>query len=142
MAWVIGIFVAIVFFYTVGRITSSNEQHAQSKPGGKRKAGVTVSTATGTVEYDRKREHYLPWSDEPYHHTHEFELFGTPAALGWNDGDDNVDVWCISRFSRGRPQTKVMNRYYYWISDRSWGDPPKGAARECLAEIKKVRKLK
>jgi hypothetical protein len=82
------------------------------------------------------------WTDEPYHHTHHFKLFGTDAALSWNDGDGDIDVWCISRFSKGEPQTNVHTRYNYSIANGIWNDPPKGASRECLAEIKKVLKLK
>ena len=131
MSWLLWVLGIVGFFYLVGKLTSRPE-----------KSVLSVTTRTRTVTYETKRDQYLPWSDESYHHTHLFKLFGTDAGLAWNDGDDIVDVYCISRFSKGEPQTKVHSRFYYGIHDRVWHNPPKGAANECLKEIKKVLKLK
>jgi len=131
MTWLLWIIGAVAFFYVVGRLTSKPEQ-----------GGISVSKSERTVTRSATREKYLPWSDEPYQHTHRFELFGTDAGLGWSDDDDTVYVWCVSRFSKGKPATKVYMRYYYGTADKIWHDPPPGAARECLKEIEKVLMLK
>lgn len=131
MSWVLWIVGVVGFFYIVGRLTTKKEG-----------LGISVSTEETVTAYKTKREKYLPWSDTPYHHTHEFKLFGTDAALGWNDGDGDVDVWCISRFSKGEPTTKVMARYNYSYKNRIWNEAPKGASKECLAEIRNTLNLK
>jgi hypothetical protein len=132
MSWLLWIIGVIGFFYLVGRLTSKPD-----------KPLISVSTGETITIYKTRRDQYLPWDNEtPYHHTHIFELFGTEAGLGWNDGDGDVDVWCISLFTKGEPQTKVKNRFNYSIENKIWNMPPRGAARECLKEIKKVLKLK
>jgi hypothetical protein len=127
LLWIVGI---VGFFYIVGRLTKKPQELL-----------VSVSRGETTTIYKTKREKYLPWTDEPYHHIHLFELFGTDAGLGWNDGDEAVDVYCISRFSKGEPQTKVYSSFNYSIGNKIWNEPPKGAAKECLGEIKRALKL-
>lgn len=131
MLWLLLFFGVVGFFFLVGKLTSKSEKHL-----------ISISTRETTKTYKTKQDRYLPWGDEPYHNTHLFKLFGTDAGLGWNDSDDMVYVYCISRFSKGEPQTTVHSRYYYCIKDGIWHSPPKGAANECLKEIKKVLKLK
>ncbi len=131
MSWLLWVVGVVGFFYLVGKLTSRPE-----------KPLISVSMRGGAKTYKTRRDRYLPWDDEPYHHAHLFKLFGTDAGLGWNDGDDMVYVYCISRFSKGEPQTTVHSCYYYGIADRIWHNPPKGAANECLKEIRKVLKLK
>jgi len=129
MSWLLWGLGIIGFFFVVGKLTSRSQRSATS-----------VTTNERTVTHKTKRDQYLPWGDEPYHHIHLFKLFGTDAGLAWNDGDERVFVYCISRFSKGEPQTKTYSVYCYGTQDRAWHDPPKGAANECLKEIKKVVK--
>lgn len=131
MKWLLLIIGVVAFFYVVGRLTSKSE-----------KTSPSVSMETRDFIPPANQNKRLPWGDDLYQHTHLFTLFGTEAALAWNDGDDMVYVWCISRFSKGEPTTKVYARYYYGINDKVWHSPPPGAARECLKEIKTALRLK
>jgi len=33
-----------------------------------------------------------------------FELFGTKAAVLWNDGEDEIEVVCLNSFTNGMPE--------------------------------------
>lgn len=131
MSWVLWIVGVLGFFYFVGSLTTKKES-----------LGITLSTGDAVTVYKTKRQRYLPWSDIPYHHSHEFKLYQTDAALGWNDGNGDVDVWCMLRFSKGEPTAKVMARYNDSYKSRVWNEAPKPASKECLAEIRETLKLK
>ena len=135
MWWLIAAVILVLFFYLVGRSGQSGDA---------KKSGVqlTVRPGEGTVVHNDPGEKpsYLPSGERAFRYTHDFQLFGTAAMLGWTPGDGDVEVWCISSFSKGLPKTQVWRLFRYNLENDYWEEPPKGAARECQAEIRRVVK--
>jgi len=66
----------------------------------------------------------------------EFELFGTKAAIAWNDGDREVFIICITAFSMQEPITNKWDHFEFDIKEKNWSyGPPKGAETRILEEL-------
>lgn len=69
----------------------------------------------------------------------EFDLFGTKAAIVWNDGDDEVTIICITSFRNKEPQTNKWDYYSFNIREEYWaGMQPRGSPARIREELKKL----
>ena len=69
----------------------------------------------------------------------EFDLFGTRAAVAWNDGDDEAVIICITAFRNGEPITKKWDHYEFNIREKYWaGMQPKGSPARIREELKSL----
>ncbi|MGH2509493.1 MAG: hypothetical protein ACRDHZ_19115 [Ktedonobacteraceae bacterium] len=67
----------------------------------------------------------------------EFDLFGTKAAIAWNEGDSEVVVICATEFRSQEPITKKWDNYEFNIEEKYWSRiAPKGSAERIREEIK------
>jgi hypothetical protein len=79
-------------------------------------------------KYKDEYEFWLDIFKEEKSNIKEFDLFGTKAAIAWNDGDDVVIVICITAFTNKKPITKTWNYFEFNIKERYWiGRTPRGA---------------
>lgn len=81
---------------------------------------------------------YLLNFEQGYSNVHKFNLFDSEALLGWNNGDDWIQVLCPASFQKGKKtgaygSFSYNRKYNYWS-----GEPPKGAAKVCAYEIKSI----
>ena len=66
----------------------------------------------------------------------EFELFGTKAAIAWNDGDREVFIICIRAFRMQEPITNKWDHFEFDIKEKKWSyGPPKGAETRIREEL-------
>jgi len=69
----------------------------------------------------------------------EFDLFGTKAAIAWNDDESEVVVICITSFRNGEPMTTILDYFDFDIKEKYWaGATPKGASSRIREEFKKI----
>jgi hypothetical protein len=65
-----------------------------------------------------------------------FDLFGTRAAVLWNDGDTEVYVISITSFSGGVPQTNKYDYFWYNLGGGYWsGKSPRGCTDRIKEEL-------
>lgn len=78
-----------------------------------------------------------------YPNLHEFDLFGTQAAILWRGGDPEVYVVCKNRFTRGQPEQYSKHDYFgYNVQEKYWlWSSPKGVADRVKDEIKLAVKV-
>jgi hypothetical protein len=98
----------------------------------------TIEEELNKVDLDGNFKSYMFILKDDYYRLREFDLFGTKAALLWNNGYFDVCVICISSFNKGKPQTYNYNRYYFDTKEWIWTT---GLPRGCAAKIKKEIKL-
>ena len=69
----------------------------------------------------------------------ELNLFGTKAAVLWNDGHDEAEVICITAFRNSVPITKKRDHFSFNIKEEYWvGQQPKGASARIREQIKAI----
>ncbi len=67
----------------------------------------------------------------------EFDLFGTKAAIAWNEGDEEVVIICITAFRNSEPITKKWDHFEFNVRDKYWsGIQPKGSPARIREELK------
>jgi len=69
-----------------------------------------------------------------------FQLFGTKAALLWNDDDNEIEVVCLNRFNGGRPE-KGSKYDHFGFDLKGWYwtiYTPHGAAEKIKDEIQRL----
>ena len=72
-------------------------------------------------------------------HIKNFDLFGTRAAILWNDGDEKIYVISITSFSRGVPQTNKYDYFWFNLHGGYWsGKAPRGCTDKIKEEIRTV----
>lgn len=70
---------------------------------------------------------------------HNFDLFGTRAAVLWNDCEDEIYVVCITSFKNGHPQTAKYDYFGYNIHKKYWSwKPPRGCAERVKEELSQL----
>lgn len=167
MYWILGICVALAFFYFVGlqdaikkerakeaRLANLRASGTQKRESMKAKAARDYLRRTQNADQAnykyRKSEaadalgldmndYNAHVSTALMHHNNlcEFEVYGTPAALLWSDSGDEATVVVVTSFSNGAPTTKVFDRYD-WEAGGWCGNAPRGSAIVCKAEIQRV----
>ena len=70
-------------------------------------------------------------------HVKNFDLFGTRAAILWNEGDEEINIISITSFSHGVPQTHKYDYFWFNLHGGYWsGKAPRGCADKIREEIK------
>ncbi|MGH1432436.1 MAG: hypothetical protein ACRBB4_15130 [Neptuniibacter sp.] len=71
---------------------------------------------------------------------HEFDLFGTKAAILWKESSSEVEVVCLTAFNKGSPTTKKYDYFTFNIKDWYWlGTQPRGCANQVKEHLKGVQ---
>lgn len=95
----------------------------------------SISPVQPKIEYEVWRNLFRQEKD----HVKEFELFGTQAAIGWNDDDDAVMVTCVTAFRNQAPVTKKWDLFEFNLRNLNWtGATPKGSPARIREELKEI----
>ena len=80
---------------------------------------------------------FLPIHLKHYYRIKEFDLYGTKAALLWNNGYSEICVFCITHFNKQKPKTAKYYFFDYDVKYQIWtSEPPRGCAQKIKDEIK------
>lgn len=98
--------------------------------------GDNLPSASG----NKATDDYARWISAlrgDYPNMHEFEIFGTKAAVLWRDNDPEVQVVCLNRFLKGQPEQYSKYDYFgYNTAEKYWTTiAPKGAAEKAKDAI-------
>jgi hypothetical protein len=108
----------------------------------RRKTGKKMTIRSGAAEKQNRRTdgNYSTWLAvfrEQKRNIKEFDLFGTKAAIAWNDEEKEVTVICITEFRNGKPATKQWDYFDFDVEDKYWpGASPRGSAKRIREELK------
>jgi len=129
----LSIFFMIVLIVVSQSATSDKEQTPEKKAKGKPK-----NKEPDYAHLDSLYKFFLPIPNKHYYRIKEFDLYGTKAALLWNNGYSEVCVFCITHFNKQKPQTAKYYFFDYDVKYQIWtSEPPKGCAQKIKEEIKK-----
>jgi len=100
-------------------------------------AVVRVSTKKNSRKHSDDYEIWLSVFKEEKSNIKEFDLFGTKAAVAWNEGDNEITVICITAFQNQQPITKKWDHFEFNIEEKYWtGATPKGSPARIREELK------
>ncbi|MCD6296217.1 MAG: hypothetical protein J7M30_03585 [Deltaproteobacteria bacterium] len=93
----------------------------------------------GKKKYNDDYEIWLNIFKKEKSNIKEFELFGTKAAIAWNDGDAEVVIICITSFRNQEPVTKKWDNFEFNVREKYWtGITPKGSPARIREELKSI----
>ena len=116
----IGIIIAIVIFFLIYLLfKNSSEKIAPQE------------------KFKDDYEIWLKIIKEEKTHFSEFDLFGTKAAICWNDNDEEVKVICITAFRNQKPITKKWDHFDFNIQEKYWVSvTPRGSPAMIREQLK------
>ena len=109
-----------------------------------RRAKKTSATENAPVkESNNFEDDYFNWVSvlkERNPNIKKFDLFGTKAAILWKSGAREVEVVCLTAFSKGVPSTKKYEYFSFNIHEWYWsGVQPRGCATQIKEQLKIVQ---
>lgn len=127
----IALLVIVLLFALIGWAKLSNSDKA------------TVSTTQPkklvTTSVSDKYEVWLKVFSEEKSNIREFDLFGTKAAIAWNNNDVEIIVICITAFRNGKPITNKFDYFGFNVKDKYWtGVTPTGSPARIREELKSI----
>jgi hypothetical protein len=96
----------------------------------------TIDLSVRNKKYNDDYEIWLDIFKKEKSNIKEFDLYGTKAAIAWNDGDSEAVVICITAFTNQEPTTKKWDHFEFDIKDKYWTSvTPRGSASRIREEL-------
>lgn len=105
----------------------------------KAKVPTTQPKKSVTTSNHNKYEVWLKVFSEEKSNIREFDLFGTKAAIAWNNNDNEIVVICISAFRNEKPLTSKFDYFEFNVKEKYWtGATPTGSPARIRQELKNM----
>ena len=96
----------------------------------------TIDLKVGNKKYNDDYEIWLDIFKKEKSNIKEFYLYGTKAAIAWNDDDSEAVVICITAFTNQAPTTRKWDHFEFDVKEKYWTSvTPRGSASRIREEL-------